>query len=400
MSKTRVVVVGGGFAGLRLVRKLARDSSLEITLVSDRKNFRYSPALYRTATGHRRRESIIPIQSIIGNKPNVNFIKARALSIDRARRTLVISGGTVLQYDYCVIAIGVVTSYFGIPGIEEHAFSIKSGFEVNEFKKHLHETLVKQGTMDENYVIVGGGPTGVELATALGSYLKKIARKHGIRQPAVRIELVEAAPRVLPSMRSRASKIAMKRLHALKVKVILNKHVEAESENSLTVAGRSIPTRTVIWTAGVTNNPFFVRNKDQFTLDEKKRVVVDEHLRVDEHTFVIGDNNNAKYAGLAISAVRNANYVAWFLKWDRRGYATMRYWPLVPISVVPLGQNRAVFQWGRVVFDGVLGGFLRLLGDIVGYGDIMGYRRAFKIWLARGDLEESCPACKAPRQSS
>lgn len=400
MSMTKVVVIGGGFAGLRLVRKLCRDPSTHVTLVSDHTTFRYSPALYRTATGHRRNESIIPIASVVKDYPNVTFIHAKATSIDRQSRTIELSGGQKLHYDYCVIAIGVVTSYFGIPGIEEHAYSIKSGAEVNEFKKHLHDTMTEQNDTDRNYVIVGGGPTGVELASALGAYVTRIAKKHRVPHPKVHIELIEAAPRLLPSMSQRASNLAFKRLKQLRVKVMLSKHVEAENETTLTVAGRSIPTQTVIWTAGVTNNPFFLRNKDQFTLDDKKRVVVDGHLRVDAHTFVIGDNCNAKYAGLAISAVRNANYVAWFLKWNRRGYKTTRFWPFIPISVVPLGQKRAVFQWGKIVFDGYLGGFLRLLGDIVGYGDVMGYRRALRIWLRRNDQEETCPICRAPHSAS
>lgn len=400
MSRARIVVIGGGFAGLRLVRKLSRDPDLHITLISEHTHFRYSPALYRTATGHRRKESIIPIESIVKDYPGVSFLNAKALSIDRHARTVGISGGHTLHYDYCIIALGVVTSYFGIPGIEENSYSIKSGFEVNEFKKHLHDTLTKEDTADENYVIVGGGPTGVELASALGSYLNRIAAKHGVQRHGIRIELVEAAPRLLPSMRPRASKIALKHLKELKVKVMLHKHVEAETKTTLTVAGQVIPTKTVIWTAGVTNNPFFVHNKDQFDLDDKKRVRVDGHLRVDERTFVIGDNCNAKYSGLAISAVRNANYVAWFLKWSRRGYATMRYWPFVPISVVPLGQRKAVFQWGILVFDGYVGGFLRLLADIVGYGDVMGYRRSLRIWLRHNDMEETCPVCKSPRSAS
>ena len=128
MLKKHVVVVGGGWAGIRLVRKLKKlaNHQVRITLVSNEPNFRYSAALYRVATGHREKEAIIPIHELIADVPQARFIRGTINSIHPKDRTITLSNGTLLHYDYAVLALGSVTTYFGIPGIEENAYSIKT----------------------------------------------------------------------------------------------------------------------------------------------------------------------------------------------------------------------------------------------------------------------------------
>ena len=391
-----VVIVGGGFAGVKVARELSDEGGVHVTLISDQDDFRYTPALYRTATGHTKRESSIPIDSLFVSQENVSFKKAVVTSIDRQKKTLTLQGGEQINYDYCVLALGVVTSYFGVPGLEKHSFSIKSAEKVIELKRHLHQQLTDNQAMDKNYIIVGAGATGVELACALGQYLGRIKKAHQIHSGKVTIELIEAAPRVLPAMSERASKLALQRLHKLRVKVMLASHVKAESDKSLNVDGRSIPTHTVIWTAGVTNNPFFKNNENQFSLNEKGKVAVDEFLRVDEHCFVIGDNAAVPRSGLALSAIRNARYTADAImrELEDKKLKPAKY----PDSAmaVPLGSNQAVFQWKKLIFAGVLGGLLRISADLIGYSDVLGWKQAISIWLRRDDYEEVCPICRAP----
>lgn len=395
-----VVIVGGGFAGIKVARELRNEPGIHITLVSDQSDFRYSPALYRTATGHTKRESSIPIKTLFRGVENISFKQASLKSIDRKKRTLTLTGGEQVNYDYCVLALGVVTSYFGVPGLEEYSFSIKSGKEVVELKKHLHKQLINEQAMDNNYVIVGAGATGVELACALGQYLKRIKKSHNIHHGKVTIELIEAAPRVLPAMSERASKLALQRLRRLRVKVMVGSHVKAETDKSLNVDGRSIPTHTVIWTAGVTNNPFFKKNAKQFTLNDRGKVTVDAYMRVDEHCFVIGDNAAVAHSGLALSAIRNARYTADAILRSMQGRTLKKAKFRDSAVVVPLGTNEAVFQWKKIMFASVVGGLLRVAADLIGYSDIMGWRKAVAIWLRRDDYEESCPVCRAPHTAS
>lgn len=398
VSMKHIVIVGGGFAGIRVARELRNVPGARITVISDQVDFRYSPALYRTATGGLRRVSAIALKTLVHAIPRAEFVHAKIVDIDRSKRRLKAQDGRVFNYDYCVMAMGVITSYFNIPGLKTFSYSIKSAYEVERLKRHLHQQLINEQAFDKNYVIVGAGPTGVELAAAFGQYLNKIAKSHRIPQKKVVIELIEAADRVLPTMSPKASLIAHKRLEKLGVKVVTKQAVKAATRNSLKVGARSIPTHTVIWTAGVTNNQFYKKNGEQFALDDRGRVVVDATLRVDKHLYVIGDNAAIKFGGLALTAIRQATYVAASLKGLIRYNRIPRpFKPTKPIYAVPLGNRNAVIEWHGLVFDGLLGGVLRGLADLIGYADIMGYPRAISLWLKRDEFEESCPVCRSPQ---
>ncbi len=397
MAKTKIhlVVVGGGFAGIKVIRELANNPLFEITLISDHEDFRYCPALYRTATGHQRKESSVPLAFLLEDVANLTLVKAKVAKLNREHRMLKTHDGQTFRYDYCVLALGMVTSYFGIPGIDEFAYGIKSAQEVDHLKAHLHRELIDEHALDKNYVVVGAGATGVELSAALRAYLTRIAKQHHLRRNKVNIELIEAADRVLPASSKRSSRIVQRRLRRLGVKVLTGKKVEAETANTLVVDGRSIPTHTVIWTAGVTNNPFFPDNADQFSFNDKHKVVVNDHLQADDHLFVIGDNAATLFSGLALTAIHNASYVARALRRYAHHKTLPAYHPLRPITVVPVGPRWAVVQWGNLTLGGWLGGVIRLFADLIGYMDVMGIRKALAIWLKRNEYEETCPTCHA-----
>lgn len=215
-----IVIVGGGFGGVKLARSLADYEGISMTLISDNMDFRYSPALYRTATGHRNKESSVPLKTLLGDIKKLHLVQARAKQIDRAKRTITTAGGTSFSYDYAALALGVVTSYFGIEGLEKFAYGIKSIKEVDRLRAHLHQELVNTSALDKNYVVVGGGPTGVELASALRYYLTRMAKRHHLKRDKVNIELIEATDRLLPASSQRASRLTRKRLRQLGVKVL------------------------------------------------------------------------------------------------------------------------------------------------------------------------------------
>ncbi len=399
-EKMHVVIVGGGFAGLKLIRALRFQPHIHVTLISDGDQFRYSPAMYRTATGYRHKESYLSLTWLLQGIKNTTFAEGKATKIDRQKRIITLEGGRDIAYDYAVIAVGMVTSYFGIPGLEEYSYGIKSVEELNKFHAHLHKELTDEHQLDKNYVIVGAGPTGVELAASLRAYLTRIANKHQVAHSKINIELIEAADRVLPIFPAKVSLVVARRLRRLGVKVMTNKKVQGETHDSLMVDDRPLPSHTVVWTAGVTNNPFFAANADQFTLDDHKKVVVDDYLRVDPHTFVIGDNAATPYSGLAQTAIHNAVFVAGYLKQAQAGRGAVPYRPHRPVKAVPVGPWWAVVQRGNLVLSGVAGSLIRLFADLIGYADIMGWRRALGLWSRRNVHEESCQICRAPQNSS
>lgn len=389
----QVVIVGGGFAGIAAARRLSREKGIELTLVTDSENFRYNPALYRVATGYLRQQAIIPIKDLLPK--NVKIVIGTATKIDREHRTISTLDGKFLMYDFLIVALGVVTSYFGIKGLEQYAYGIKSSAEITRLHDHLHHQLIDERHLDKNYVIVGGGPTGVELAAGLVSYMKDQARQHKLRRTKVHIELVEAAPRLLPMMRPRTSAVVLKRLKKLGVKVMLDTKVEAESNHLLTANGRAIPTSTVIWTAGVTNHPLFKAKSTVFELSKRGKVIVDQHLRVDKHTYVVGDNAETRFSGLAQVAVKQGHYAAADIaaRLDRR--KNRPYHSSIPVYVIPVGRNWAVMEWRFLTVKGALISLVRRAADLIGYTDIMGWKKALKIWMHTDDKPKNCKRCAA-----
>lgn len=391
----KIVIVGGGFAGLRVARKLSKyPGKFEVTIINNSTSFRYCPALYRSATGLIKRQSIIPLKSIINDYPNINLVVAYADTIDRSKKIIKTDDGKQFHYDYAVLALGVVTTYFNIPGLEQFSFSIKTPEGLDKLKNHLHETLMDEGQPDANYVIVGGGPTGVELSSALASYLRKIVKKHHTKKRAVHIELIEAAPRVLPMMNEKVSKATAKRLRKLRIKLMLGQAVKGETDSTLKVGDRSLPTKTVIWTSGVTNNPFFKQNQDQFEFNERGKVTVNDHMMVDKHVFVLGDNAASKYGGLAQVAVKDADYAASAITRLSKNQTLNDYKQKRPVYVVPAGRRWSVLQNNNFVISGQIPNIIRGVADLIGYSDIMGLSKALKIWRKSEQSEETCSICK------
>lgn len=396
-SAKHLVIVGSGWAGLKLARQLKNVESykLRITLVSDINYFRYSAALYRVATGRREKEAILPLSEVLEDLPNVEFVKATIKNIDRKHKTLTATNGRVLHYDYAVLALGAVTTYFGIPGLDKWSYSIKTSTELRKLRTHLHQELIDEHAPDKNYVVIGAGPTGVELSAALTSYMKQVAKKHGISRQRIAVNLIEASPRVLPASSPKISVKVEKRLKNLGVRVIVNKKVESEDDNYIYVSGKAIPTKTVIWTAGVSNNKFFANNATQFDLSKRGKVIVDDHLQVDSSVYVIGDNAETKYSGLGLTAVHNGNFVAKDIKKRLKGKVqTPGYKPLSPAIVIPAGKRWAIFIYRAISFAGLPGSIMRSLADLTAYQDIIGLRKAVVFWLRSEQLEEKCAICK------
>ena len=384
--------MGGGFAGVKAALGLCGDDRFEVTLLSDDSDLRYYPTLYHSATGGRRANSSIPLRTIFENKP-VALINAAAASLDRKAKTVTDTDGTTYNYDTLILALGVVTNYFGIPGLDEYSYSIKTQSEAARFKKHLHKQLDDERKPDLHYVIVGAGPTGIELAGALPGYLKRIMKNHGIRNRTVHIDLIEAAPRLLPRLPKDTSRTVQRQLKRLGVKLYLNSAVQGETADTLTVSGKPIRSHTVVWTAGVTNHPFFKDNN--FVLMGRGKVATDIYLQAEPDIFVLGDNANTPYSGLAQTALHDGIYVARNLRRRADGKDMETYWVKKPITVIPAGPHWAAVVWGNLRIYGWLGWFLREAADINGFHDLESWPKASKQWYSEFTQDDDCPTCAA-----
>jgi len=384
----KVTIVGGGFGGVKTALELAKNKKNEITLITDKPDFQYYPALYSAATGHSHLESWVPLGKIFAGIANV-IVKLDAIEkIDTKKKTLTAKSGTTYTYETCVLALGSVTTYFGIKGLDQYAHGIKSAAEIDSLKRCIYVDIVEKHTMDKHYVIVGAGPTGVELAAALGSYLNRLAKHYKVEDPTAQIDLIEAAPRVLPKMNEKASAVVLKRLEKLGVVVQTGRTVESQEEDSLIVSGQPIESHTVIWTSGVANHPFYKANEDEFEFAKNGRIVVDDHMLAADDVYVIGDNAATPFTGLAQTALHDALFVSANLERKERGKKLKSYKAVMPPVVVPVGKNWAVFEWRGLRLYSWIAALLREAADVLGYSDVLPIGQALGVWRAQKVMED------------
>lgn len=379
--KHNVTIVGGGFAGVKAAIELGKNDNVRVQLISDYTDFQYYPALYGAATGKHHLESWVPLADIFEDDP-VEVILDKVIAIDHDNQQLSGESGREYAYDTVILALGSVTTYFGIEGLEAYSFGIKSEQDIERLKRHIYDQLQQPKGMDKDYVIIGAGPTGVELAAAMSSYLQRLCDKHRIKNHPIRVHLVEAAPRVLPRMSERASKRVKKRLHKLGVKVHTNQKVEKQTADTLMVNGKPMKSHTVIWTSGVATHPFYDQYPDLFMRSKRHKVAVDEYMQVADGVYVLGDNAETPYSGLAQTAMHDALFAAKDIGRKLAGKNRKKYEAVNPPVVVPVGEMWAVFEWHGLRLYGWPASVLRRLADMMGYSDVLPFGQALGVWSA------------------
>lgn len=392
-NKQKIVIVGGGFGGLKAALDLSKSGAFDITLVSETDTFRYYPSLYHTATGGSHKVASIPLDELV-DAGAVHRVHAKVTGLDRGQKHVITSSGQEIPYDYLVLALGVVTNYFGINGLDKFAFGIKTLEDAEELKQHLHQQIIDTKRPDLNYVVVGGGPTGIELAGTLGDYVKYICEKHGVRKRSIHVDLVEAAPRLVPRMAPAISKKIAKQLRSRGVKLYFKAAVQGQTADELTVNGKPIRSHTVVWTAGMSNNPFFA--EQGFQLVKNGKVRVDQYLQAEPSIFVLGDNADTPYSGMAQTAIYDGQYIARSLETIILRKETPKpYVAKKPIYVMPAGPNWAAVQWGEARFYGKDGWAVRRASDFIGYKDYEPLFKATRRWFAEYEREDLCAYCSA-----
>ncbi len=374
-----VVVVGGGFGGVKAVLELSKKQIGKITLISDQSYFLHHATLYATATGKNLAESVIPLKTIFAEHPNVEIIEDKITAFDPHRH--LITGKKDYNYDKLVLALGSVTTYFGIKGVADHAYGIQSLDQIQHFHQHLHDEIVTK-QLDKEFFVVGAGATGIELAGALNEYLKTLKVLYRLKNRASKVTIVEAAPRIAPHMSTTATKKINAHLKQSGIKVLQNHKVEALDDDSITINGKEYLTQTAIWTSGSVNNPFYAANKEYFHLAPNGRVNVNPHLEALENVYVIGDGNTVKYSGMALPAMKQAKHVANNIAREATGrHKTAFHAYSVPVGV-PVGDSWGYVEWHGIYVAGRTGAYFRRLMELHGYRQIVPLKVALPIWRA------------------
>ena len=375
------VIVGGGFAGVKAALEISQRGLGKVTLVSDEKYFLHHATLYATATGRSSAESVIPLSDIFAKHHDVSVVQATMKTIKPDKRVLVTTVSDI-SYDTLIIAIGMVTSYFGIKGMQQHSYGIKTLEQIHELQKHIKKQ-VTTGATDKNYVIVGAGPTGVELAGSLGGYIQELEETYVVKHRRTTIHVIEACDRVLPKSSKTASKVTKKQLEKLGVVVHLNAKVTNVDASTIEIGDTSLKSHTIIWTAGVTNNPFFGNHPDVFTLTRPGgQVVVDDYLCAAPNIYVLGDNAATKNGGVAWTALHNAEYIADHLARQLTARPLHPYKPKYFPQSFPIGDNWAYSEWRGMYADGSLGYFARRMIEYRSYRALLSRTLAMAAWKA------------------
>jgi NADH dehydrogenase len=334
-ERHRVVVIGGGFAGVEVALGL-KDTDCDVTLV-DRRNFHlFQPLLYQVATGGLSPGDITaPLRTIVRGTPNVRTVLGEVEGVDVDGRRVLLKGADPLPYDTVVLATGVRHSYFGNDGWEAHAPGLKSIEDateirarvLNAFEQAERATSAEERAAWLRFIVVGGGPTGVELAGALGELAQHTMRGEfrAIDSAEARVVLVESGPKILQMYVDRLGKSAIRDLEQLGVAVWLNTRVSGIDADGVEIVGPNgkerVPCRTVLWAAGITASPLAkqLATAAQAKQDRAGRIIVERDLTVPGHPeiLVLGDvchfahtNDQQPLAGVATVAMQMGRHAA------------------------------------------------------------------------------------------
>jgi NADH dehydrogenase len=363
VQRHRVLIVGGGFGGLYAARRLGTDERIDLTLVDRRNHHVFQPLMYQVATGAVAPGDIAqPLRSILRRNANTTVLLGEAIGLDLDAREVELSDGGPIGYDTLIVATGARHSYFGHEAWARYATGLKSIDDATRIRREIliafeaaeREHVAERRHEWMTFVIVGGGPTGVELAGALGEIAHDTLRRdfRSINPPDARIILVEAMDRVLPGYPAGRSRSAKRQLERLGVIVRTATRVTDITEHEVTVepaAGgppERIPTRTVLWAAGVQASSFVrvVAGATGAETDKAGRIKVGSDLTIPGHPeiFVIGDaavqpwKPDRPVPGVAQGGIQGGRYAARAIlaRLDGRQMEPFRFRDLGDVAVI------------------------------------------------------------------
>ena len=395
MKKPRVIIIGAGFGGLSAARAL-RDVPVQILLI-DRHNYHtFQPLLYQVATAGLDPEEIAhAVRGIFHGQKNIDFRLATVCGIDWTSREIWLDSGHREPFDYLIVAAGAVNNYYNIEGVAEHSFPLKMLTDALHLRAHIiqqfeqvayNPALIQQGYL--NFVIVGGGPTGVELAGALVELFRHVFQKDyphfEIEQ--ARVILIEATERLLNTFHPSLSEYAAYVLQKRGIEVYRSTAVTRATADTVYLStGQSLPTRTLIWAAGIRAHPL----ADTLNVAQTStgRIVVAPDLSIPDHpgAFAIGDIAASKDASgnlhpqMAPVAVQGGKHVARQIKRLLQGLPTEPFEYRHKGAMATIGRNAAIAELpGRIRSKGYIAWLMWLFLHLI---ELVGFRNRMNVLI-------------------
>jgi len=381
-----VVIIGGGFGGLEVAKGL-RGERCKITLIDRTNHHLFQPLLYQVAMAAISSVEIAyPIRAILRKQENATVLMAEVMSIDVERKAVILEDREV-NYDYLVIAAGSQSSYFGHKEWEQHAIGLKSlrdAFRIRRAVLLSFEAAERLSTSKDvqsflTFVIIGGGPTGVELAGSLAELSRRVLMDdfRNIDSESAKIILLEGAPRILPTMSERVSELATSDLKKLGVEVMTKTMVTDITKDGVQIGDKFIPSVTKMWCAGVSPSPL-AKTLNGVKLDKGGRIIVQPDLSIENYpkVFAVGDivsfiQDEKPVPGVAPVALQMGQSVASSIRNSLDGKPTNNFRYIDRGSLATIGRSAAVASFGKHAFNGF---FAWLAWVFIHIASLIGFR--------------------------
>jgi NADH dehydrogenase len=370
MERPKIVIIGGGFAGLNAAKSL-KNTAADILLIDKANHHLFQPLLYQVATSALSSDNIAtPLRQVLAKQANVRVLLADITNINKVNKQVIAANGDIFDYDYLILAPGANHSYFNHPEWEAVAPGLKTLFDAMEIRNKILLSYERaERCMDAIeaekficFVVVGGGPTGVEMAGAIAEMAHKslVGNFRKIKPEKSKIYLIEGTSQILPSFPRDLAEKAQKKLESMGVQVLLNTLVTQISEKAVWIGEQIIETPNVIWAAGNEASPLI--KLLNIPLDGLKRAIVNTDLTIPGHSeiFVIGDaaccydKRGKALPGIAPVAIQQGHFVAKLLRNEIQDKTKARK-PFVYFDkgmMATIGKNEAVAVVGKFKMSG------------------------------------------------
>lgn len=380
--KPRVIIIGGGFGGLKAARALGNKSSVDVTVIDRKNHFIFQPLLYQVATAVLSAGEIaIPIRRALHRYKNVQVVLGEAVGFDKDKRTVQLDDNSELGFEYLIVAAGARHSYFGHEEWEQAAPGLKTLEDALEIRRRIFlafETAEREAILTGKhkplvFAVIGGGATGVELAGAIAGIAREALAKDfkAIDTRKARVLLFEAAPRVLGSFAPDLSESAEMQLRELDVEVFVNSFVEAVEPGRIKVSGEWIECSMALWATGVAASP--LGKKLGAETDRAGRVLVQPDLSLPNNSniFVIGDMasltdvNGTVVPGVSPAAMQEGELVAGNILRDLQNQPRKSFEYINYGTMATIGRNKAIAEFGKWHYSGFIAWLMWLFVHIV-----------------------------------
>jgi len=389
--KKNVVILGAGFAGVKAgleIIKCKKALDIRITLIDKNSYHLFTPSLYEVATREEPQKNItIPLKEIFGNQ--VHLVREEVVGIDTEHKMIRTKSKMCFYYDYLIVGLGSETAYFGIPGLVEHSFPLKTladAIHIQRAIKNAYQKKTKIGVID--VFVGGGGSSGTELVGELISFRERLAKQHLCKNDCMRLTIIQKSDRLLRELDKKASEVAGKRLEDYGVRLFLGEHVKSLTKDCITTdMGSCYKYDIFIWTGGVRASS--VLGRCGFSTNDRGQLIVNQYLQVVGYKNIFAVGDNAEF--IDIKTKQHASWLAQVA--EEQGkiaaeniYRLIKSLPLEKYKlshfghIVPLKGRFAIVEFNGFHIVGFLGWIIQQVVFLRYLLGILPLFKAFKRW--------------------